>query len=97
MRPYWISWYQTKALGAFELSWPWWITGETGDGKAETICAAVRAENQAAAEEIILSSFDKRPQNLAWRFCDEKPEGWAPFTDRFERGDWMRWENDGSG
>jgi hypothetical protein len=56
-----------------------------------TICAAVMAENEAQAKSLIKQSYDNPPAVLTWRFCDEMEPDWAPFGDRFEKADWMKW------
>jgi len=85
---YWLSWRHDEGLGEFELKWPWWISGYDFDDKV-CICAAVRANSKAEAEELILNSYDKRPSDLDWRFCEEKPADWSPFSGRFPKADWM--------
>jgi hypothetical protein len=99
---FWISWYWPQDLGGFELNSPWWETGarvamsmKTGKiiEETPTICAAVRAFDEEHAMTKVIASFDKKPSALEWRFCEEKPDGWSPFSDRFPRSDWMRWES----
>lgn len=90
-RRWWLSWYHDRTRG-FELTspwWtsPWWISREGFD----IICAAVVAASRHAAEEIILSAYDDRPDGLRWRFAEEQAANWSPFGDRFPRADWMRW------
>ncbi len=89
--PYWVSWWQTDALGPFELHTPWWISGSTMDGDASSICAAVMAADEDAAREAVRASFDERPDRLEFRFVTAKPQGWSPYCDRFQPADWMRW------
>lgn len=89
MKCFWLSWWHTDKDGTFELHSPWWRSGWRGDDAS--VCAAVRAESEEAAKEIILASFDVRPVDLEWRFCEERPEDWSPFSDRFTRRDWMQW------
>jgi hypothetical protein len=97
---YWCSWYcPNDLMGKFELHSPWWISGETmedDDGKfAYTICAAVRAENEDAAQQIIIDSHDDpKPIGLEWRFVERRPDDWSPFSDRFQRADWMQWPDE---
>lgn len=95
MTNYWISWY---GKGEWELHWPWWVSGYRMDGDEDagtpdtpTICAAVQAANEEAAKEIILAAHDTRPDNIEWRFVNERPAGWTPFCGRFPRADWMKW------
>lgn len=49
-RPYWVSWYQTKTLGPFELHTPWWVSGWRLDDGGDSICAAVMAADEDAAD-----------------------------------------------
>src|SRR5262245_45714271 len=107
MKAYWLSWYGTPDTGPFTLEWPWWISGhrlvgrKRTDGEIDvtqqdpTICAAVRAESEEAAKEIILAAHDRRPGpgDMVWRFCEEQPDGWSPFSERFPRADWMVWND----
>jgi hypothetical protein len=87
MKNYWVSWY---SRGAFEYHGPWWISGYDGNG-LETFCAAVRADSETLAMQVITMSHDDNPFCFEWRFCEEKPENWAPFSGRFPRAEWMRW------
>jgi len=89
MKSFWLSWKHYPELGAFELHFPWWISGEGEDHK--TVVAAVKAENEVCAKDIVMNSFDIFPSTLEWRFCDERLAGWSPFCDRFSKADWMEW------
>jgi hypothetical protein len=96
MNTYWVSWYAHARSGPWTLHWPWWISGwrlymsdETPD--EPTVCAAVRAESEEAAKEIIIAAHDRRPENMEWRFCEQQPDDWVPFSDRFPKADWMQW------
>lgn len=102
MKFYWISWYTPKELGGFNLKYPWWVTGHRLDPndsvleKADvsvtpTVCAAVQAKNEAGARDIIKKSYDKEPVDLEWRFCEERPDDWIPFNERFPKSGWMTW------
>jgi hypothetical protein len=51
----------------------------------------VRANDEDAAREVALSSYDTRPPELAFRFVEERPDEWVPFCDRFPRSSWMVW------
>jgi len=88
VRNWWLSWYQKPGEG-FILSWPWWNTGERADGHL-TICAAVQAESQEAAERIVQDAMD-HDFAVLWRFCEERHRYWTPFNDRFQAEPWMRW------
>lgn len=48
MKSFWISWYHEQSFGAFELHSPWWVSGSTDT--ANTVCAAVRAEDEEHAK-----------------------------------------------
>ena len=98
MKSFWISWFGTA--GPWTLESPWWISGYrivadrmAFDEQREepTVCAAVRASNEGEAKRIIREAHDAKPTELEWRFCEERPEGWTPFTDRFPKADWMKW------
>lgn len=93
MKSYWLSWYCPLELrGMFELHWPWWVSGVRLGDEAETVCAAVRAESEKAAKRIIIDAHDEpRPDDLEWRFIEERPADWSPFNDRFQKADWMKW------
>lgn len=101
MKSFWLSWYATPDTGPWSLHWPWWISGARivadrlafdEEREEPTVCAAVQSEDADAAREIILAAHDKRPDGkIEWRFCEEQDQSWAPFSDRFPRGDWMQW------
>jgi hypothetical protein len=92
MNAYWLSWYHPYDIGQFELHAPWWISGERMDPEAATIVAAVRAENEDAAKQLVVDSYDT-PPDLEWRFCDVLDR--SPFSDRFpQTSEWMTWEED---
>jgi len=102
---YWISWYHKQEFSGFELHSPWWITGYNFEGDA-TICAAVKATDEIKAMEIVRNSYDVPPgigslsnipvsfYAIEWRFCEERPLDWSPFSDRFPKAEWMEqcWE-----
>lgn len=99
-RPWWLSWWRTTELGAYEIHSPWWVSGyrERADGGTDdSICAAVMAPDEDAAREVILASYDTRPADVEWRFVEEMPAGSSPFTDRFPRAGWMRWPDEAPG
>ena len=91
MNRYWLSWWTAPALGSFELHRPWWFSGLRGD-EERSVCAAVIADNEEAAMEVILAAYDTRPTELEFRFVEQKPDDWSPFNSRFPRRDWMKWE-----
>jgi hypothetical protein len=87
MKNFWVSWY---SAGSFELNSPWWVSGERGDG-AETICAAIKAEDVQAAKQVVVKAHDDPPTGIEWRFVTEHEAGWSPFSDRFPKAAWMTW------
>ncbi len=98
LKPYWLSW--TSKTEAFVMYFPWWISGYECHEKEDrpTICAAVWARSQQAAKDIIKNSHFEQSDglNIEYRFCEERPLDWSPFCDRFPRGDWMIWWDDGA-
>lgn len=63
----------------------WWCSGEDEHGNP-TICVAVDAVTEIAAKRAVCIEW---PEANDWRFCEEKPRGWAP-SDRFPLTDWMK-------
>lgn len=94
MKKYWLSWYHSTAeLGMFKLSWPVWNVGQDGESDSEIMRAAVKAKNEEAAMHIIVSSYDDiMAGDIEFIFVDEKPVDWSPFSDRFPKASWMKWE-----
>lgn len=91
MKSYWVSWYHTENLGGFELNTPWWRSGYRGSDDAPTICAAIRADHEEGARDRVLTSYDVRPDDVEWRFVEERPDDWTPFSGRFPKAGWMDW------
>lgn len=97
LKAFWVSWYAPIELHkTFEYHGPCWISGETGDGDAYTVCAAVMAKDEDDAQRIIASAFDQPPGDLDWRFHEERDAEWSPFSGRFPKADWMLWPFPGS-
>ena len=101
MKYRWVSWNHEKEHGGFTLNYPWWVSGSFCDFRddpgrsvysGETIVAAIPVDNEEIAKKIIEDSFDKRNDNIKFRFNILK-DG-APFTERFKRADWMPWPED---
>lgn len=90
-RYFWLSWWYTKDLGSFEIHTPWWISGERDGDGAASIVAAMPAMDESDAKQRVLSAYDTRPASLEWRFCEER-RAVSPFSDRFRRAPWMRWD-----
>lgn len=91
-KAFWLSWYNVLPMASFELHRPWWISGYRVSDDAETICAALIAPDESAAKQFILNAYDEPPKSVEWRFCEERFGDWSPFSDRFPRADWMKWE-----
>ena len=102
MKNYWVSFWVGPQHGGFELHSPWWISGyRFVDGKMpdddedevteSSVCAGIKAESEEAAQEIVYASFDTRPASLDFRFVEERPDDWSPFSGRFPKADWMTW------
>ena len=95
MKSYWLSWWSTESMGAFELNSPWWISGSRigGDGECDdaSICAAIQANNEDGVLKTVIAAYDTKPAVVEWRFIEEQPVDWSPFCDRFPKADWMEW------
>lgn len=95
LRPFWVSWWANPAV-PFTWDGPWWISGWrflANDDEQDSICAAVMAASAAAAEAVIRAAHDDPSCQLEFRFCEERPLDWSPFSERFPRRDWMRWQH----
>lgn len=93
---FWLSW--VGSVAGFEYHGPWWSSGWDVYGRPVHV-AAVTAKDERAARKIIYDAYDEGKWPAEWRFTEEKEEGWAPFSDRFQRADWMKWPypKDGAG
>lgn len=89
-KAFWVSWYNVLPIGSFELHRPWWISGYRADD-AETMCAAIIAPDEEGAKALVMAAYDEPPEEVEWRFCEERADDWSPFNDRFQRANWMRW------
>lgn len=94
MTNYWVSWWHLESFNTddmgFEIHSPWWISGQRGSDGATSICAAIKAESEESAKAKIIYSYDIT-RILEFRFCEERPDDWTPFSDRFPKRDWMQW------
>ena len=90
MKRFWISWWHPG--GAFELHTPWWRSGWDEEGRA-SICAAVLAHDEEDAMRVVTRAYEdfERASDIEWRFVHERPADWSPFSERFQRADWMQW------
>lgn len=85
---WWISWYSESS--AFALWFPWWVSG-FDLLERDILVAAVIADSEEEAKEIIFNAYDNRPADIEWRFLNELPEGASPYSDRFRPADWHVW------
>jgi hypothetical protein len=88
MRIYWLSWQHSKKLGSYELHWPWWVSG-CDDGGYHSLCAAIIARDEDAVREVVYDCYDARPQHIEFRFIEERPDHFVPYSDRFRWQSWM--------
>ena len=90
---YSISWYGSEFPKAINPSWPWWLDGWTFDGAGVSTPIIVGALIAKDAEEAKRLVSDARIGGRVkeWRFCEEQPAGWTPFTERYPRQPWMKW------
>ena len=86
-KSYWMSWVTSPLDGPwtatlFSMLTPWWVE-EVQESDDAVFHAAVRAPSEEEAWVLIgLSSFDgEKPTKR--RFCEEKPDSWSPFNERF--------------
>ncbi len=87
MRIYWLSWENRNEFSNYELHWPWWISG-SGDG-FNTICAAIVGRDEDAVREVVHDCYDARPDHIKFRFIEERPDDFVPYSDRFAWKSWM--------
>jgi hypothetical protein len=90
MKRFWLSWY-AKGADEFELHSPWWSSGWRTSDNAETICAAIIAQDEADARTQVQQAHTDKSVEIEWRFCNQRPDDWSPFCERFCRADWMIW------
>ena len=90
MTKYWISWWHDTNYRPFLLNFPWWSTGTAHDD-AESICAAVIADDEVEARNIITNAYPEK-YKIRFRFNEAKPQNWSPFSDRFKKMEWMKWD-----
>lgn len=88
MKNYWISWETKPCFGAFSLHFPWWISGY-GIDSDPTICAAIQTDMNP--DDFIRLSYDRPPRDIQFRFIEERPDDWSPFSERFPKAGWMQW------
>ncbi len=92
MKTWWVSWYEREGCdGSFDYDGPWWVSGCRVSDEASSVVALVLADSENSAKRVIEAAHDDAATIVEWRFASEKPDGWEPFCDRFQRADWMRW------
>lgn len=84
MERFWVSWwtrkYVTSRGTARVAPFQYWLTGETfEDNPQYSLCAVIDEKDEKHVEKAVKKIFG----DAAFRFCDEKPEGWTPASDRF--------------
>ena len=88
MKKYWISWYHAEDFTPFTLDTAWWVSGEDMNNR-QTICAAIFSDHVALAHQQIQMLYDATPKEIEFRFCEEKPDEWTPYCERFPKAEWM--------
>jgi hypothetical protein len=93
VKKYWVSWYDERWMGAFELWSPWWISGFRIEDEASTVVAAVRGMDEEEVRERVYAAYDNRPEGIEWRFIEEQDVDWDPLDNssgRWPVKGWMR-------
>lgn len=88
----WMSfWVDLSKPMHADCHWPWWISGERGDGM-KSVCVGVEYPTEERAWTELRRAFG---DDIKERFAEERCADWSPFADRFQRAKWMCWP-DGS-
>lgn len=93
MKNYWISWWNLAlpddTFVVIDTEFPSWVSGFRDD--AESICAAVKANDEDAVMQIIQDLYASvgYPDNFEIRFIDERPDDWTPYNSRFQKFEGM--------
>lgn len=93
---FWMSFWLPNSV-AFEYKGPWWVSGHRfprgldNDYSEDSICAAVKAESERAAKELLLAGIEQPHQDVEWRFIEEKPADWSPYSGRFQKSEGVEW------
>jgi len=64
------------------------------EGAAVTDAAHLLPANSASPARLTVEhkqNLDLMPEDVEWRFVEERPDDWSPFSDRFPQADWMEW------
>lgn len=94
-RNFWLGWEHVYGQPKFTLDSPWWKTGYRFlDDKTQIdqLCAAVQAKSAEDAKGIIIAAHHGPIVIDPWRFVNEMPIDWEPFSRRLIRADWMIWQ-----
>lgn len=90
MKRWWVSFAAHEdLLSQFCYNGPWWVAGYSDD--KVNVCMAVCADTEHEAQSVVRRSFDRTPEHMQWRFIEERPADWAPYTSRFTKAEWMVW------
>lgn len=90
-RRWWVRWFATHKNGPFTLRTPWWLSGERCSDGAKIVCAALQADSDMAAMELVKQAHDNKNVDIEFSFVSERASDWDPFCDRFPRARWMKW------
>lgn len=86
---WWLSFWSSD-ISKFEYHGPWWISGYDSNNR-RSVCAAVIADNESEAKETIKNAHDSGFEPDEWRFINNRSDEWSPFSDRFQKREWMKW------
>ena len=79
---FWVRFYTSSLEDPRPVIHPrpfdWWLTGETFE--QAIICGVVDADDEALALVEVKKGW---PEVNELDFCEPKPDGWAPQSDRF--------------
>lgn len=92
LKKWWVSWWFDHVKhGPFELHSPWWVSGERMSDSALSICAAMIGSDEEYIKKRVAEAYDVLPEDLEFRFIEQRPDDWLPYSERFPRADWMKW------
>lgn len=76
--------------GDYELHCPNW---ESGYGRGPTVVFVAIAESEDELMEYIEEHCLEEGSSIEWRFADERPDDYSPYSDRFPKSDelWEVW------
>lgn len=79
MTRYWVSWWARFEDFIDGTPWPVWCSGERSQVPELSLCAAIDAADEKSVWSQVSIFFPEHEQ----RFCNTKPDGWNPPSDRF--------------